>query len=94
MFEAAGLARIRLAPLLAAFFIGRLVSYSFYVGTASIAHDRLSQLFSRGLFSPQAIATQLIGVALVVAVVLIDWPAVIDTIRGRWSARRGHPTSP
>lgn len=94
MFEAAGLARIRLAPLLAAFFIGRLVSYSFYVGTASIAHDRLSQLFSRGLFTPQAIATQLIGVALVVAIVLIDWPAVIDTVRGRWSARRSRPTSP
>ena len=37
MFEAAGLARIRLGPLLAAFFVGRLLSYSFYVGTASAA---------------------------------------------------------
>jgi hypothetical protein len=39
MFEAAGLARVRLRPLLAAFFLGRLVSYSIYVGAASAAHD-------------------------------------------------------
>jgi hypothetical protein len=65
MFEAAGLARIRLAPLLAAFFLGRLVSYSIYVSTASAAHQKLSRLFSKGLFSPQAITTELIGIALV-----------------------------
>jgi hypothetical protein len=94
MFAAAGLARIRLGPLLAAFFLGRLVSYSFYVGTASAAHDRLSQLFSRGLFSPQAIATQLIGVALIAVAILIDWPAVIDSTRAWWAARRGRPAPP
>jgi membrane protein YqaA with SNARE-associated domain len=41
MFEAAGLARVRLIPLLAAFFLGRLVRYSIYVGGASAAHDDL-----------------------------------------------------
>lgn len=94
MFEAAGLARIRLGPLLAAFFVGRLLSYSFYVGTAAAAHNRLSQLFSHGLFSAQAIATQLVSVALIVAAVLIDWPAVIDTVRRWWAARRGRPAPP
>ncbi len=53
MFEAAGLARIRLGHLLAAFFLGRLVSYSIYVSTASAAHQKLSRVFSKGLFSPQ-----------------------------------------
>ncbi len=94
MFEAAGLARIRLGHLLAAFFLGRLVSYSIYVSTASAAHQKLSRLFSKGLFSPQAITTELIGVALVIAMVVIDWPSVIDKARGWWAARRGRPAPP
>ncbi len=52
LFEAAGLAQIRLGRLLVAFFLGRLVSYSIYVGGASAAHQSLSRLFSKGLFSP------------------------------------------
>ena len=94
MFEAAGLARIPLRRLLAAFFVGRLVSYSIYVSAASAAHQSLSRLFTKGLFSPQAIATELIGLALVVAVVVIDWPSVIDGVRGRWAAHRGLPAPP
>jgi hypothetical protein len=94
LFEAAGLARIRLGHLLAAFFVGRLVSYSIYVSAASAAHQNLSRLFTKGLFSPQAITTELLGVALLIAVVMIDWPSVIDKARGWWAARRGRPTPP
>jgi uncharacterized membrane protein YdjX (TVP38/TMEM64 family) len=94
LFEAAGLARIRLSHLLAAFFLGRLVSYSIYVGGASAAHQRLSRLFSNGLFSPQALTTELIGLGLLLAIVLIDWPSVIDKARNWWAARRGRPTPP
>jgi hypothetical protein len=91
LFEAAGLAGTRLGHLLAAFFVGRLVSYSIYVGGASVGHQSLSRLFGRGLLSPEAIATELIGVALLLAVVLIDWPSVIDRARGWWATRRGRP---
>ncbi|HWX09060.1 MAG TPA: hypothetical protein VNY33_03700, partial [Gaiellaceae bacterium] len=91
LFEAAGLARIRLGHLLAAFFLGRLVSYSIYVSGASAAHQSVSRLFSKGLLSPQAIITELIGVALLIAVVLIDWASVIDKARNWWAARRGRP---
>lgn len=91
MFEAAGLARVRLWPLLAAFLLGRLVSYASYVTVASAAHDSLSHVFDKGLLSPQAIATQLIGIAVLLAIVFIDWPAVIDKVRGWWAARRGRP---
>jgi uncharacterized membrane protein YdjX (TVP38/TMEM64 family) len=94
MFEAAGLARVRLRPLLAAFFLGRLMSYSIYVGAATAAHDSLSHLFDKGLLSPQAIATQLTGVAVLIAIVCIDWPPVIDRVRGWWAARRGQPAPP
>jgi hypothetical protein len=80
MFEAAGLAKVRLGPLLAAFFIGRLVSYSLYVGAASAARSGLEKLFQNGLTSPQAIATQLISIALLVVFVKVDWPSTIDRL--------------
>lgn len=94
MFEAAGLARIRLARLLGAFFLGRLVSYSFYVGAASAAHNSVAKLFRHGFTSPQAIATQLIAVGVLVVIVRVDWPSTIDKLRAWWAARRGRPEPP
>lgn len=94
MFEAAGLAKVRLGPLLAAFFIGRLVSYSLYVGAASAAHSQLEKLFEEGLTSPKAIATQLISIAVLVIIVKVDWPSAIDRLRAWWAARRGRPKPP
>jgi membrane protein YqaA with SNARE-associated domain len=91
MFEAAGLARIGLAPLLGAFFVGRLVSYSVYVGAASAAHDSVAKLFRQGFTSPEAIAVQLVALALLVAIVRIDWPSRLDTLRAWWAGRRGRP---
>ena len=35
-----------------------------------------------------------IGVAMLIAVVLVDWPAVIDKVRGWFAARRGQPAPP
>ena len=90
-FEAAGLARIRLAPLVGAFFVGRLVSYSVYVEAAGAAHKSLAKLFRQGFTSPQAIATQLLAVAALIAIVRIDWPTTIDKVRAWWAARRGRP---
>jgi hypothetical protein len=94
MFEAAGLARIRLRPLLVAFLLGRLVSYSLYVGAASTAHNSLRRLFDKGLFSPQAIAAQLVAVGFVIGIVVVDWPSVIDKVRAWWATRRGRPVPP
>jgi hypothetical protein len=94
MFEAAGLSRIRLAPLLSAFFVGRLVSYSLYVGAASAAHSSVGKLLGQGFTSPQAIAPQAIAIALLVVIARIDWPSTIDRFRAWWAARRGRPKPP
>ena len=91
MFEAAGLARIRLAHLLGAFFIGRLASYSLYIGAASAAHHSVAKLFRQGFTSPQAIAIQLVALAVLVVIVKVDWPSAIDKLRAWWAARLGRP---
>jgi len=87
LFEAAGLARVKLWHLLGAFFVGRVVSYSIYVGAASAAHQSLDRIIRKGLFSPESIAIAAASVALLVAVVLIDWPSAIDRTRAWWAAR-------
>jgi hypothetical protein len=73
LFIAAGLLpRVRLVPLTAAFFAGRLVSYSIYVGVASAAKESLGGIFA-GAFSPLGIALQLLMLGALVALVRVDW---------------------
>lgn len=67
LFVGAGLMTVPLLPLTAAFFAGRLVSYSIYVGAASIAEKSLGSLLLDALTSPLGMALQvamLIGLAL------------------------------
>jgi membrane protein YqaA with SNARE-associated domain len=94
LFEAAGLARVRLGPLVAAFCAGRLVSYSIYLAAASRVAGSVRDVIAQGATSPQAIAVGLLGVASLVAVVLIDWIDVIDRTRAWLAHRRGRAAPP
>jgi uncharacterized membrane protein YdjX (TVP38/TMEM64 family) len=67
LFVAAGLMTVPLLPLTAAFFAGRLVSYSIYVGIASVAARSLGSIVTDALTSPLGLGLQiamLIGLAL------------------------------
>jgi membrane protein YqaA with SNARE-associated domain len=67
LFVAAGLMTVRLVPLTLAFFAGRLVSYSIYVGAASIAAASLGEIVTDALTSPLGLGLQvamLVGLAL------------------------------
>lgn len=67
LFVAAGLMTVPLLPLTAAFFAGRLVSYSIYVSVATIAAANLGSVAVDALTSPLGMALQvamLIGLAL------------------------------
>jgi hypothetical protein len=59
LFTAAGLMTVSLPPLTAAFFAGRLVSYSIYVGVATIAERSLGSLALDALTSPVGLALQI-----------------------------------
>ena len=94
LFVAAGLAEVRLVRLTAAFFAGRLVTYSIYVAGTVVAADRLGDVLAHDLYSPLGIALQVMMVAGLVALVRIDWPAVFERF-DRWRrARGGEPPAP
>ena len=78
LFEAAGLAGVRLLPFTLAFFAGRLVSYSIYAGSAkAIEHLTIADAFRDSLTSPLGIGLQLVMLAALVALARIDWAAML-----------------
>jgi len=59
LFVGAGLMTVPLLPLTAAFFAGRLVSYSIYVSAASLAERSLGDVVVEALTSPVGVGMQL-----------------------------------
>lgn len=78
LFVAAGLLGVRLVPLTCAFFAGRLVSYSLYVGGASLAEPGLKGTLTGAFASPLGIALQLAMLVALVALVRVDRTRLLD----------------
>lgn len=68
LFVAAGLMTVRLLPLTAVFFAGRLVSYSIYLSAATIAERSLESVELDALTSPLGLALQ---IAMLVALAVL-----------------------
>jgi hypothetical protein len=68
LFTAAGLMTVPLVPLTAAFFAGRLISYSIYVSVAAVAERNLGSLALDALTSPLGMAVQ---IAMLVVLALL-----------------------
>jgi len=74
LFEAAGLAGVRLLPFTLAFFLGRTISYSIYVFTAAgLRATSLGDTFREAVTSPLGIAIQVAMLIALVAFARIDW---------------------
>lgn len=93
LFEAAGLAGVRLLPFTLAFFAGRLVSYSIYAGTARTLREMtLGDAFLDGLTSVPGVALQVLMIAAVVALASLDWTRLLRSRGG--GDRPGAPGDP
>ncbi len=73
LFSAAGLLDLRLAMLAGAFFVGRLVTYSLYVGTAVLVDRQLGAVLTNVWGEPWWIALQIVLVAAVSLLPLVPW---------------------
>jgi membrane protein YqaA with SNARE-associated domain len=89
LFVAAGLLAVPLLPLTAAFFAGRLVSYSIYAGGAALVEKSLERTFTDALSSPLGIAAQVLMLLGLVALVQVDWVKLLQ--RRSAAARRRAP---
>jgi hypothetical protein len=89
LFEAAGMMKtIKLKPLLAAFAVGRSFSYSTYVtGAVALAATSFGEVLIAEIKSPLSIAIQILMIAGLIAIGLIDWKSKLH----RHHIRRGTP---
>ena len=79
LFEAAGLAGVRLVPFTAAFFLGRSVSYSIYAFTTQHIRDSsIGDAFRDSVTSPLGIALQIAMLAMLLALSQIDWKKYLN----------------
>ena len=78
LFAAAGLAAVPLLAFTAAFFAGRLVSYSVYAASAkALQHSSLGDSFGDVFSSPLGIAIQVLLLAALVAFTQITWERIL-----------------
>lgn len=78
LFAAIGMTGVRILPFTAAFFAGRLVSYSIYTGSARVIEEyTLTDAFMEALTSPWGIALQVVMLAGLVALAKVNWANVL-----------------
>ena len=73
LFVAAGLLDLRLVRLTAAFFAGRLISYTTYVSGAALAQESLGDVVGDAFASPIGIALQIAMLVVLIALLRINW---------------------
>jgi membrane protein DedA with SNARE-associated domain len=77
VYITAGLAKVDIRIMALSFFIGRLISYTFWVGATHIVTHRLDDIFSKHLSKTNAVIAELIGLALIYLVMRINWNKVL-----------------
>jgi hypothetical protein len=73
LFLAAGLLDLPLGILTLAFFRGRLVSYSLYVGLATLADKQLGRVLGQVFGSPWSLGLQVVLLAAVCFLPFVNW---------------------
>lgn len=74
LFEAAGLMTVKLVPLTAAFFAGRTVSYSLYVGGANaLGNTDTGEVLLSSLTSPWGLTLEALMIGALVLLARVDW---------------------
>lgn len=82
LFVAAGFLELPLRVVAAAFFAGRLVSYSIYVSAATLASKQFANVIGDFFGSPWSIALQLLLLIIVRALPLVNWRRLTDRTPG------------
>ena len=77
LFIAAGVMDFPLLQLTAAFFVGRVVSYTLYVTAAGAVKDTAGEAITATLVSPVGIIAQLLALAGLVVLFRVDWAKIV-----------------
>ncbi|MDP3955452.1 MAG: hypothetical protein Q8Q15_03765 [bacterium] len=77
LFITAGLIRFNIKLLSFSFYVGRLVSYSFWVGLATTLAGSLEELFASRFLKIGSLGIEVVGFALIILMAKINWRKVL-----------------
>jgi len=80
LFIAAGIAEYNLKILISCFVVGRLISYSFFIGSSHLIEDNFGQIFSSNFSNIGMFVTQIIGFITFYILMKIGWKSIIHKI--------------
>jgi len=81
VFIAAGLARVRIKLLASSFFIGRLISYSFWVSLTRRLSDNLGDIFSSHYSRIGSVVVEIAGLLLLYFIGRIAWKRILKKVK-------------
>ena len=81
LFIAAGLLRMQLWMVTTAYFFGRVVSYSLYVGAASVAENSAGDVLDKIWGEPWVVVIQVVLAVGIIALPFIPWKHPLPTER-------------
>lgn len=77
IFIIAGLSKAKIGIIAFSFFVGRLISYTFWVNVADRAADRLENIFSHHFANTSVLILELIGIILIILIGQIKWKRLL-----------------
>lgn len=83
VFIAAGLVQVNIRILAGSFFVGRLISYTFWVSATQRISDSLVAIFSRHFSKTDAIIIQILGLVLIYLLGKIAWKNILRKINNK-----------
>jgi membrane protein YqaA with SNARE-associated domain len=86
VFIVAGIAKLRLIPIVSGFFAGRIISYAVLMYLSKFSVEAVSSLLS--FDNPLIIAIDLIGIAATIVFFLVDWRIVFSALGGKQEKKK------
>ena len=80
VFIAAGLAKVRIRLLAGSFFVGRLISYTFWVSITQRLSDNLVDIFSKHYARTGSIVIEIVGLVVLYLLGKIAWKKILKSI--------------
>jgi len=77
VYIAAGLAKIDIKILAGSFFVGRLISYSFWVTASHIVFTKVEDIFSNHISNFSVIIFELVGLTVIILIGRIKWKKIL-----------------
>lgn len=77
LFIAVGMSHVNIAPVLAGFFVGRVMSYFSLAYTSRIVVENVQGMFTEGFLSWQKLLINIFGIGIIYIYIMLDWESLI-----------------